>query len=128
MRPLRHPGERKTRDVALGAILLTVSMPALSQRAALTQPAALQKAIAILHGDPYGKTPAAVRQPIVGTALVVPGSRAQDACGPTKKPVWVFDVAVPATSGPAAHEAIRGALVLDAATGKMERATLPFLD
>lgn len=119
---------RAALHLALGTILLTVPMPALSQRAALTQPAALQKAIAILKGDPYGKTPAEVRKHIVGTALVFPGSRAQDACGPTKKPVWVFDVAVPAASGAAAHEAISGSLILDAATGKMECATLPFLD
>lgn len=119
---------RAALHLALGTVVLTAPMPALSQRAALTQPAALQKAMAILRGDPYGNTPAEIGKHIVGTALVFPGSRAQDACGPTKKPVWVFDVAVPATAGAAAHEAISGALVLDSATDKMECATLPFLD
>jgi hypothetical protein len=45
-----------------------------------------------------------------------------------KKPVYVFNVAVPAQPGQTSDEAINGELVLDAATGKMECATLPFLN
>lgn len=117
---------------ALGALAaaaaLTPLPDALSQGANLSQPAALQRAISILKGDPYGKTAAEVQKHIVGSALAFPGSRTLAACGPMRKPVWVFDVAVPAKPGSGGHDAISGALVLDAATGRLDCASLPFLD
>ena len=105
---------------------MPLAVPAMA--ATIAQPVALQKAIAILKGDPYGKMAAEVRKYIVGTALVYPNSRTESACGPMKKPVYVFNVAVPAKSGQTSDEAISGELVLDAAIGKLECATLPFLN
>jgi hypothetical protein len=119
---------RSLLQLALGTVILSIPLVAPSQAANLSQPAALQKATAILKGDPYGKTAAEVRKHIVGTALVYPNSRTESACGPMKKPVYVFNVAVPARSGQTSDEAISGELVLDAATGKLECATLPFLN
>lgn len=119
---------RSLLHLVLGPAVLSIPLAIPAMAATIAQPVALQKAIAILKGDPYGKTGVEVRKHIVGTALVFPGSGTESACGPMKKPVYVFNVAVPAQPGQTSDEAINGELVLDAATGKMECATLPFLN
>lgn len=91
----------------------------------LTQRQAQAKAIAILKGDPYGRTTAEVSRHIRKTELLRAGT---SICGPVAKPLWSFHVVVPTAENPAGPATIAGTLVLDAASGRLECAGLPFLD
>ena len=86
----------------------------------LTEQQARAKAIALLKGDPYGQTDAAVANNIRQVQLVQ--NAASKACG-RKATVWEFHVVAKGENGP-----IDGYLGLDARSGKMICATLPFLD
>lgn len=101
------------------AVGLLLSAPA-SARADLGAPAAKRAAIAILIGDPYGRTAAQVSRNIVGQQRLT-----DDVCH-TGKRVWKFHVVLrPSTTLP---DGADGYLVLDAATGKFVCAGLPLLD
>lgn len=76
----------------------------------------------ILKGDPYGKTVAEVLKTITSSQLVVRGS---SSCGTVKAPQWTMHVSVPASNG---NNKIEGDLTIDARSGKMICAGLPFLD
>lgn len=80
---------------------------------------ALGNAVDILLGDPYGQT----REEVLGN---IAGARIEreDACG--AEIAWVFDIHVPDLEN-MNGQAIRGDLSLDALTGQMSCAGLPFL-
>ena len=80
---------------------------------------ARRDAIALLLGDPYGKTPAAVSRVIVSQKSV------RDTHCQSNKVVWEFIIAVPASK--AQPQGINGYLVLDRVTGELICAGLPFL-
>lgn len=87
----------------------------------LSEAQAKSRAIAILVGDPYGKTESEVSEKIVKAAFLAKGS---NYCG-KKIPSWVFTVSVPESSNQSKFE---GPLVIDARSGAMLCAGLPFLD
>ncbi len=92
--------------------------------AGLSEKQALAKAISILKGDPYGDTAAAVTANITERKL---GPRRDTVCGGGASPVWSFHVVVTRArdhdGGP-----IDGWLVIDAGSGRLVCANLPFLD
>jgi hypothetical protein len=102
------------------AVVLALGLVAAHAAGQLSEAQARAKAIAILKGDPYGRTDAAVAQSIKQAQLVQNAS--SKACGRTAT-VWEFHVVAKGDNGP-----IDGYLALDARTGKMVCATLPFLD
>ena len=79
-------------------------------------------------GDPYGKNAQEVGLNLSSSELIMSG---KTKCGSNKSgsPVWQFHVVVPANRNPnSSGHAIDGYLLLDARTGKMKCAGLPFLD
>jgi hypothetical protein len=102
------------------AIVLALGLGAAHGAGPLTEQQARAKAIALLKGDPYGQTDAAVANNIKQAQLVQ--NAASKACG-RKATVWEFHVVAKGENGP-----IDGYLALDARSGKMVCATLPFLD
>jgi hypothetical protein len=92
----------------------------------LSEAQALAKAISILAGDPYGGTPKEVAANIQEVQLIAAGS---DHCqGRIMGPVWQFHVVVPKERMKDGNSPIDGYLVLNARTGKIVCAGLPFLD
>jgi anti-sigma factor RsiW len=89
-----------------------------------TEAKAIAAAVKILKGDPYGSTDAEVRANI---REVVRTTRSATACGGGAAPVWSIRVVVAAPNGDA-DSPIDGRLVLDAKSGRMVCAGLPFLD
>jgi hypothetical protein len=102
--------------------LLLIATPVLA--ADLTEKQALAKAIGILKGDPYGASAAEVAANITERRL---GPRSATVCGGGASPVWAFHVVVPR---PATNPdgRIDGWLVIDARSGRLVCANLPFLD
>jgi hypothetical protein len=102
--------------------LLVVAAPVCA--AELTEKQALAKAVAILKGDPYGDTTAAVTAHITERKR---GPRRETVCGGGASPAWAFHVVV--TDAPN-HDGgpIDGWLVVDAVSGRIVCANLPFLD
>lgn len=90
----------------------------------LSREVAVEKAVAILKGDPYGRTPRAVRRHIVESVLLTAGDAK---CG-SGRPQWRFHVHVPRAEAPEKLNTIDGFLVLDARSGDFACAGLPFLD
>jgi hypothetical protein len=81
---------------------------------------ALDAAVGILIGDPYGQTSDEVLGHIVGVRM-----EQDHPCG--AEAAWVFDVLVP--SAPSMDgQSIRGDLFVDTRTGRMVCSGLPFLD
>ena len=80
----------------------------------------------ILEGDPYGNTTDQIMQNIASAQLLTAGATR---CG-TKvtRPVWQFHVVVPKNRNPSGDSKIDGFLAIDAGTGKLVCASLPFLD
>ena len=111
--------------VLVGAALTTDA--AAQIQGMLSEKQARLKAAAILKGDPYGSTIEIAASRIAKAQLLVSGTTD---CGASavKSPVWQFLVVVPKGAIPTQHSEIRGYLVLDARSGKMECAGLPFLD
>lgn len=105
----------------LAALLLATAVPAAEP---MTEKRALAAAVAILQGDPYGDTVAAVTANIRERRLV---ARRDTVCGGGATPVWAFRVVVdhPVTNP---DGRIDGWLVLDAVSGRIVCAGLPFLD
>lgn len=101
----------------LTSCLLATAAPA---RPAMSKQAARRAAVAILIGDPYGRTPAAVSRNLVSQEMLT-----DDYCR-TGKRVWKFRVVLrPSATLP---HGVDGYLVLDAATGSLVCAGLPLLD
>lgn len=82
-------------------------------------------AIEILRGDPYGNSSHEVLQNIGLIQLVSAGT---SKCGRLPFPVWQIHVVVPKERVKNGDSKIDGWLVLNARTGKMVCAGLPFLD
>lgn len=114
-----------------GGILLTIiaAAPGVAQTAGLLSEAgARAAAIRILMGDPYGKNAQQVGLNLNSSELIMSGNTK---CGSknSASPVWQFHVVVPASRNPnSGGNAIDGYLLIDARTGKMKCAGLPFLD
>lgn len=108
--------------------LLAAVLAAAPARAAgaMTERQARAAAAKILEGDPYGNTTDQIAQNIAGAQLLSAGATR---CG-TKvtKPVWQFHVVVPKNRNPSDDSKIDGFLAIDAGTGKLVCAGLPFLD
>lgn len=103
------------------ALLVTPAMAA----GVMTEGQARAAAVAILKGDPYGNSDKQVFENIAAAQLVTAGS----VCGAkVTSPVWQFQVFVPRARNPSGDSDIKGYLVIDARTGKMVCAGLPFLD
>ena len=108
------------RWIAIVALAFTVSSASASS---LNEAQAFTRAVAILRGDPYGNSYTEVASVIKSATLITKGS---SNCGGTvKRPVWSLHVVVPKTNR---NDAIDGTLDIDASTGKMVCASLPFLD
>jgi hypothetical protein len=90
----------------------------------LSEQKARLAAAQILKGDPYGQTIPEVLKTITSSRLAVRGS---STCGTVKAPQWIIHVSVPARPSKGTNK-IDGDLGIDAATGKMICAGLPFLD
>lgn len=114
-----------------GGILLAIvaAAPCTAQAAGLlSEAAARTAAIKILMGDPYGKNPEEVALNLSSSELIMRG-KTKCAGSRSKSPVWQFHVVVPASRNPnSTGDAIDGYLLLDARTGKLQCAGLPFLD
>ena len=109
-----------------GALVLAAVVGSTSVGAAgpLAEKQALAKAVAILKGDPYGDTPAAVAANITERRLM---PRRDSVCGGGATPVWAFRVVIgKPLNNP--DSPIDGWLVIDATSGRTVCATLPFLD
>jgi len=103
------------------ALLVTPAMAA----GVMAEGQARAAAVAILKGDPYGSSDKQVLENIAAAQLVTAGS----VCGAkVTSPVWQFQVFVPKARNPSGDNDIKGYLVIDARTGKMVCAGLPFLD
>jgi hypothetical protein len=74
----------------LGAFSLLVNCAHASNL--LSKEQALARAIAVLKGDPYGKTPLEIASNIKGIELLQNGST--KACGAKTAPAWEFHVVV----------------------------------
>lgn len=85
---------------------------------ALTDQQARVRAVAILLGEPYGRTEAEVAATMRDVTLVRSGDTA---CGEVWRPVWSIHVVVPSRG-------LDGYLLLDGVTGRRVCATLPYLD
>ncbi len=99
-----------------GGIISGPGAPALANAAA-----AVERAVDILLGDPYGRTRDQTRSYITGVWQGGGGGSICDAPG-----LWMVEVAAPPLPGN--FDPIRGVLALDAATGALNCTTLPLLD
>lgn len=122
-RPLIHrlPKTLAAAGVALACVAWLVLSRSADAASLLSQSQARTKAIAILRGDPYGKTDVEVMRHIKETKFLPDGKPTP--CGDLHKPAWKFHVVVFTR----AHK-INGYLILDARTGKMLCTNLPLLD
>jgi hypothetical protein len=102
------------------AMLALVALPVQAKAADLVSSRALEMAIEILLGDPYGATPDEVRRNIKRQEKV--GSNDPDC----EAPAWKFAIVVPASeSNP---NGINGYLCLSPKDGELLRAGIPYLD
>lgn len=95
--------------------------PGPGSRAIASAPAAVDVAVEILLGDPYGRTRAETRSYITGVWQGGRGGSICDAPG-----LWMVEVTAPPLPGN--PDPIRGFLALDAASGALSCTTLPLLD
>src|SRR5436305_2030941 len=112
----------------LPLVIATMILPLVAREAPAAGPMsearARRAAVSILMGDPYGKTAAEVARHISSASLVKAGD---SICGKVVQPMWAFTVVVPAAENPSGSGKISGYLCLDAKTGKLSVAGLPFL-
>jgi hypothetical protein len=93
----------------------------------LSKDQALARAIAVLKGDPYGKTAREIASNIKGIELLQNGST--KACGANTTPAWEFHVVVRTPDKNLFQNGvIDGYMALDARTGKLLCGNLPLLD
>lgn len=109
--------------VVLAASALAI-VPTVLAAAELGEKQAVARAVAILKGNPYGETDAEVAATLRERRV---GPRAESVCGGGSSRVWSFRVVVPEPGGDPEAK-IDGWLVIDAASGRLVCATLPFLD
>lgn len=83
------------------------------------------RAVKLLQGDPYGRTPAEVDRHIRALRRA---KRAPSPCDGERGPVWVVEVFVPSADNAATGKDIEGVLVLDGKGKRRLCANLPFLD
>ena len=115
------------RLVAAAAAVFVLTSHCAQAAALLSEQQARAKAIAILKGDPYGKTASEVAKNIKQAQLVRDGNT--KACGAKKTAAWEFHVVVTtADKDSYQNGVIDGYLALDARTGKVLCANLPLLD
>jgi hypothetical protein len=88
---------------------------------------AMSKAVALLKGDPYGRSIKEVKANIRQGRLVSDGMT--NACGAVQIPIWEFHVVVDTgNKDQFKNGVIDGYLALDARTGKIRCTNLPLLD
>lgn len=109
--------------LALAAFAAT-AFPTILAAAELGEKQAVARAVAILKGNPYGDTDAEV---IANLRERRVGPRSDSVCGGGASRVWSFHVVVPEPGGDPEAK-IDGWLVIDAASGRLVCAALPFLD
>jgi hypothetical protein len=107
----------------IAVVAIALLMTPLANAAELTEQQALAKAVGILKGDPYGSTSAEVTANVVQRRL---GPRRTTVCGGGETAVWAFHVVVPKAKN--RDNAIDGWLVIEARSGRLVCASLPFLD
>jgi len=108
--------------LAVAPLLLALSAGDVAAKE-LSELDAFAKAVQILKGQPYGDSVVDVAHAIQSSERV---ARGENPCGGgVQTPIWVFRVEVAKS---ATHEAIAGYLVIDARTGHLVCAGLPFLD
>lgn len=108
-------------------IVFMLTLNCVHAAALLSEQQARAKAIDILKGDPYGRTPVEVVKNIKEIRFVADGNT--KACGAKKISAWEFHVVVvTADKDQFNNGIIDGFLALDARTGKMLCANLPLLD
>lgn len=109
-------------QVATAVISLSASLAHASEY--MTEQDAHQHAVQILIGEPYGRSVTEVAQNIKLSSLIVAGN---SNCGnaPVESAVWSFQIVV----SPRRHDdaEIAGFLDIDAISGELVCATLPFL-
>ena len=119
---------RKRRGFAVAvAVVFALTLNCAHAAPLLSEQQARAKAINILKGDPYGRTPAEVSKNIKQIQFVHDGNTR--ACGAKKSPAWEFHVVVvTANRDQFNNGVIDGYLALDARTGRILCANLPLLD
>lgn len=109
------------------AAILVLTLGGAHAASALSEQQARTKAINILKGDPYGKTPAEVAKNIKQVQYLPDGKT--KACGRKKRAAWEFHVVVVTDNKDQFDNGtIDGFLAIDAHTGKILCANLPMLD
>jgi hypothetical protein len=109
-------------------IALATAFFATSAHAAgvMTEQQARMAAAKLLRGNPYGDTLNQIMKNIESAQLVTSGTVV---CGvKVTKPLWQFHILVPEARNPSGDHEINGFLAIDARTGKIACAGLPFLD
>lgn len=115
---------RMKRMAVAAVIIVGSTIPAYASDV-LSRVQARRVAIDILKGDPYGQSPREVRQNIRVIQFVSAGAAK---CGSFGFPVWQIHVVVSQDRLKDRSNKIDGWLALNARTGKMVCAGLPFLD
>lgn len=116
-----------TRLVAATAAVFMLMLGGAHAASLLSEQQARVKAINILKGDPYGKTPDEVSKNIKQIQFALDGNT--KACGAKKTPAWEFHVVVvTADKDQFNNGVIDGFLAVDARTGKILCANLPLLN
>jgi len=121
---MSHRHGRLAFAAALLVALASISTP-LHAAGPLSEKKALAVAVDILKGDPYGDTDAAVIGNIRERRLV---PARETTCGGGNETVWAFHVVAARGPGDETPGPIDGWLVLNASTGEIVCAGLPFLD
>jgi hypothetical protein len=110
------------------AAIVTLTIVGADAARLMSEQEARARAIAILKGEPYGKTAAQVARLIKQARLAQNGST--KACGARQLPAaWEFHVVVVTAQKELYNKGvIDGYLAIDARTGKLLCANLPLLD
>ena len=110
--------------MAMAEVIIVGSTIPTCARDVLSRAQARRAAIDILKGDPYGESSREVRQNIRVIQFVSAGAAK---CGRFRFPVWQIHIVVPDDHVKTQNSKIDGWLALNARTGKMVCAGLPFL-
>ncbi len=118
--------QRLIKRIAISVALAAALAGAPAQAAGvMSESQARVAAVRILKGDPYGKTQDQVMRNIASAQLITAGT----VCGrKVTRPLWQFHIVVPKSRNPSGDNEIEGNLAIDARSGKMICAGLPFLD
>ncbi len=118
----------RSEPIRVGVVIVLLSLlPGLCPAAVLlSESRARAQVISLLKGDPYGRTSQDVARNVLEGQLIISGDT--KCGGKASFPVWQFHVLVPAARNPNGDADIDGYLLLDARSGKLTCAGLPFLD